>query len=321
MGYCPFRPPALLHHGYGEAVSRKAASRTTSQDGKEGTHSAVDLDPRGLFPPSSVTFRIGQEAIIITGGLRALLMQLAHPVVAQGVADHSRFRQDPLGRFRRTLDFVIHLSLGDMQEVHRAVQFFHRAHRKVQGLFAADAGPFTAGQAYSAADPETRFWVLATLWDTTLLMYQRLIRPLSDREKEQFYRENLRIPPLLGIPLRVCPPSYAAFEEYLRGMLNGEVLVVTDLSRELARETLRPAVLHLPRPVTYLPEVFTVGLLPPRLRRDFGFLWNNRRERIFRGICTFLRLMRKGLPSPLRILPAARRARKRWQHPLHHLPD
>ena len=69
---------------------------------------AGDLS-RGLFTPASVTWRVHREAAVLLGGGRALLLQVAHPLVAAGVAAHSRFRSAPLERLRRTLDLMLTL--------------------------------------------------------------------------------------------------------------------------------------------------------------------------------------------------------------------
>jgi ER-bound oxygenase mpaB/B'/Rubber oxygenase, catalytic domain len=121
----------------------------------------------GLFPEDAVIRRIGNESIVLLGGGRALLMQLAHPKVAAGVADHSGFEADPFGRLRRTLEAVNTIVYGTAEEADRVAKILWAVHERVTG---AD---------YRANDPELLLWVNATLIDTALRIHPR--RPAVGR--------------------------------------------------------------------------------------------------------------------------------------------
>src|SRR5690606_28375812 len=105
----------------------------------------------------------------------ALLMQVAHPLVARGVAEHSGYRRDRLGRLLRTLRPMYAIAFGTPAEGQAAAEGVRRLHAGV------------AGVGYRANDPALLAWVLATLIDTGLLMYRRFVGPLGAREAEAYY--------------------------------------------------------------------------------------------------------------------------------------
>ncbi|MEC9088352.1 MAG: oxygenase MpaB family protein, partial [Actinomycetota bacterium] len=87
-------------------------------------------DP-GLFGPDSVSWKVMGDVSSFAGGVRALLLQALHPEVAAGVADHSAYKSDPLGRLNRTSLFVTTANYGSMPEVRSAVQMVRKAHQPV----------------------------------------------------------------------------------------------------------------------------------------------------------------------------------------------
>jgi uncharacterized protein (DUF2236 family) len=242
----------------------------------------------GLFSPDSVTRRVNRESVLLLGGGRALLMQLAHPGVAAGVAEHSNFRQRPVHRLLRTLGLTLALTFGPREQALAAAREINRTHQRVRGT------------GYSAMDPRLLLWVHATLIDSTLVGYQTFVGPLSRAEQETYYREAQVIGPLLGLPAGAYPADLAAFERYLVEMRRRE-LVVDDRARELAA-----AVLHPPqRALTGGPlaAMVTAALLPEELRAAYRLAYG-RRERLAFG------LLRSGLPRLVQLLPA--RVRYAW---------
>ncbi|MXW23090.1 MAG: DUF2236 domain-containing protein, partial [Chloroflexi bacterium] len=103
------------------------------------------------FAPDAAIRDVDGEAVILGGGGRALLMQIAHPLVAQGVAEHSEWRANRYGRLLRTLRPMFAIVFGNAAEVRDAARGVNAVHRGVTG----------AG--YHAGDPELLLWVHATL--------------------------------------------------------------------------------------------------------------------------------------------------------------
>src|SRR5205085_462622 len=142
----------------------------------------------GLFADDSITRRVNSEGVLGLGGGRALLMQLAHPAVAAGVADHSDFETDPFGRLRRTLEAETTLVFGTVEEAHATAARIRAVHERV------------TGPGYRAGDPDLLLWVHATLVDTALQLHSRFVRPLGRDEAEAYYQESTRLAELLGVP-------------------------------------------------------------------------------------------------------------------------
>ena len=153
-----------------------------------------------MFAPESVVRRVNREAVLLLGGGRALLLQVAHPLVAAGVAAHSRFRSEPLGRLWRTLDLMLTIVFGAAAEAIAAVRAIDGVHARVQGVLDADVGRFARGARYDARDPELLLWVHATLIDSALVVFDRFVAPLDPAARSAYYEESKAIARLLGIP-------------------------------------------------------------------------------------------------------------------------
>lgn len=148
-------------------------------------------DP-GLLGPDSVSWRVIGDVTAFVGGIRALLVQTALPEVVAGVEQHSRYRDDPLGRLTRTSLYVTETTYGAMPEVEAAVAMVRDAHRPVRGRSERD-------RPYSAGHPELAAWVHNVLTDSFLVAYQRYgPEPLAREDADRFVEEQTRIGALLG---------------------------------------------------------------------------------------------------------------------------
>jgi uncharacterized protein (DUF2236 family) len=148
-------------------------------------------DP-GLLGPDSVSWRVIGDATAFVGGIRALLVQTAHPEVVAGVEQHSRYRDDPLGRLTRTSVYVTETTFGALPEVEAAVAAVRRAHRPVHGRS-------ERGAAYSAGQPELAAWVHNVLTDSFLVAFQRYgPERLTVADADRFVEEQTRVGALLG---------------------------------------------------------------------------------------------------------------------------
>ena len=244
-----------------------------------------------------MTWRVNQEPALLLGGGRALLMQLAHPAVAAGVAEHSDFRRRPVHRLVRTLELVLALTFGAQAEALAAARQINAVHQHVRG----------AG--YSAADPRLLLWVHATLIDTALTAYRTFVGPLTAAEQESYYQEAKLIGGLLGLANARYPAELDDFRRYLAAMLEGRDLVVDARARELAGAVLRPRLRGMPAPAYRPIEVLTAGLLPERLRREYRFRWGAPERAVYRVARAGLPRLVAVLPRRFRQVPPARRSR------------
>ena len=261
---------------------------------------------QGYFTPDDAIWRIGRELALMLGGGRALLLQVAHPLVAAGVAQHSDFRADPWKRLEGTMNAVWAVVFGTRAQADRAAARVRAMHRRVNGEIAEPMGPFPAGTSYSALDPELLLWVHATLVDTALLVHSEWVRPLSAHERQDYYEDMKTCATLFGTPAEVLPRTYGDFAEYMEERLASDEIVVTATAREIARDVLRPPVPLALRPGIELVNVVTAGLMPPRLRREYGLGWGAARSV---GVTASRQWVRRIalplLPGRLRRVPAA----------------
>jgi hypothetical protein len=128
----------------------------------EGLPPGIPGDP-GWFGSDSQVWRVWRERLLLLGGPAALLLQLAHPLIAAGVAAHSSFRDDPLRRLRATLDATLTVVFGDRRQAQMAAARVGKLHQRVRGRLPMKAGCFPAGTVYRASDPQLALWVHATL--------------------------------------------------------------------------------------------------------------------------------------------------------------
>jgi uncharacterized protein (DUF2236 family) len=209
----------------------------------------------GYFAEDSAIRRIGAESVLMLGGGRALLMQVAHPIVARGVAGHSSYTTEPWRRLARTMTALYTIVLGTREEADRAASITQAVHARVPG----------------ADDPGAQLWVHATLVDTGLVMYERFVGRLEERDREAFYDEMSLVAQLFGVPREVLPPTLNDFRDYMRTV----ELRVTDDARAVAHVVLSP-----PAPLALQPAIralrpVTIGLLPAAIRELYGFRWSH----------------------------------------------
>ena len=229
-------------------------------------------------------------------------MQAAHPVAFAGFFTSTGSLTDPYARLRRTAAVVDAVVFGERAEADAATARVRRVHRRYRGHLSRPAGRFPAGTPWAADDPALLLWIIATLAESGLVVYERYVGRLSAAEREAYWADYRMMGRCFG--LRECdtPASFGAFESYVREMVNGDALHVTPEARELALDiVLRPPVPIAARPLLELANTITVGLLPAPIRRQYGLRWDP-----LRGLATRVgaeyakRLLLPALPRPLR---------------------
>ena len=255
--------------------------------------------------PDSVTWKINREMVVVAGWGRAILLQLTHPSVAAGVHGHSSFRgslRSSYRRFHSTVGAMLALTFGDTEQMIAAAAGINAIHDRVRGQV-----PGRERETYSAHDPELQRWVHATLLESIPMTYERLVGPLTMREKDQYCAEGTIMEPLLGMPDGWLPRDSAQLDAYMRDMRASGRLTVTDTSRALGRAVLFPPRWHAAWPAFRPVQLLTVGSLPVSIREAYGFEWRRREERAFARWTSILRTSLRLLPPLARQWPVARR--------------
>ncbi|NKQ10289.1 oxygenase MpaB family protein [Pseudomonas sp. SST3] len=210
-------------------------------------------DP-GLFGPNSVCWRVhGDFTSMLIGGISALLLQALHPLALAGVWDHSNFREDLLGRLRRTGQFISATTFGSRADAERLIERVRSIHQKVTG-HAADGRP------YAAYDPDLLTWVHVAEVSSFLKAHLRYLNPsLSGDDQDRYYAEVALIAESLGA--REVPRSRQQIADYLQGMR--PQLQCDERSREVMRVLFSaPAPSTLARPFGAMMIQAGVELLP-----------------------------------------------------------
>ncbi len=265
----------------------------------------------GFYGPDSMMWRINREAVLLGAGPAALLLQVAHPLIAEGVAHHSSFEQDPWRRLHGTIRTTMDLVFGDGRAAERAVKRLNSVHAGVRGE-AFDPAAREVASAYRALDPGLLLWVQATLIVTSVAAYQRWVGPLSGDELEQFWQEARPVGTRLGIPLSASPATWPALEAYWNQMLADDGPVrVTPTAKRLSRLIVRPPFPLLPGALVDLAALPGMALLPPRLRAEFGISWSPRKAALASVLNMAVRAWTTIVPRSLRSMPQAIAADRR----------
>ncbi|MFD0631547.1 oxygenase MpaB family protein [Catenulispora yoronensis] len=221
---------------------------------------------------------------------RAILLQVAHPMVGRGVAEHSRFTEDPLKRLRGTLDYVYGVSFGTPGEAAWIAATVNRIHE------------YVVGPGYSADDPDLQLWVAATLYDSAMRIYELTLGPMPAAMQEEFCRESSRYATLLGCPEDLWPSSVSEFDAYWQRQVDS--LEVSDDAKRIYRDLMYSrAIPWYLRALLPTNRLVTAGLLPERIRTQYGLAWNGRRERAFGLTMRVTRATYPWLPQRVRHLP------------------
>ena len=245
---------------------------------------------QGLFRDGCWLRKVSAEPVLLFGGARALLLEISHPLVAAGVAEHSDFRGDPFGRLQRTLDAMTAIAFGNRASALAAARGVERAHAHFTGVLENEAGRFPAGARYAGRDPDLMLWVWATLVDTALVVYQRFVGPLDAAALDAYLAEQRVVARVLGIPAARVPERHTDFRRYFDAMLEGDTLCVTPAAREIA-----DAVLAAPSRLAGAGVVrsLTAALLPARLREAFGLAWDRARAERIEALTASVRSLRR----------------------------
>jgi len=263
---------------------------------------ADDADDPGLFGPESVTWRVAREPFLLVGGGRALLMQMAHPLVAQGVVDHSDYERDPFGRLVRTLRWLISVTFGTTAEAQQASREVRRVHASVRGTLHPSNATMgiPSGTAYSASDAELARWVLATIVESMLVTYAATVGPIPAGDADRFVREWRAVAPLVHVRDADTWDTAAALHAYVDHVVS--TLRVVPASREAAAVVLHPPLpTRALRPVTSAVAHLTTGLLPSLLRRAYNLRWTPLDRAAHTTACASLRATHRVLPQQWRV--------------------
>ena len=251
-------------------------------------------DP-GVAQPHDVLWTVARERLLLLGGPAALLLQVAHPLVAEAVAAHSDYHAEPAHRLLTTLQASLTVTFGDTTQARQAARHVGRRHATVTGAITHPAGGLPAGTLYSAADPDLALWVHATLVWTALAVHDRYARPLPTAERDAYWRQAKPFARLFGVGDAALPPDWAGFVDYWQQAV--DALQVTPAAHRIARDVLRPR-LSPPLPgVAHLARAVTSDLLPALIRDGYRLPCRRLHRTEARTLQAAVRLLRPHVPA------------------------
>jgi uncharacterized protein (DUF2236 family) len=263
-----------------------------------------DEEVLGLLPgPGSITWtRAGDARTLIAAGY-ALVLQVAHPTVGAGVAEHSDFRVHPWDRLLRTLDLTSALIYSEPAAAAAVAREVRARHTSIKGVR-------PDGSRYHALEPPAYSWVWASLFGSIVAAHERFGIPLRGEDRERFWSEWRQLGRLLGVRDRDLPPTLAGFDAYWEHMVR-DVLADNDSVQGVIATLASPPVpsrLRYAAPAWRLGtlpgaralQLATVGLLPAVLRVRFGLRWSLAKECELRAIAAASRSLTPLMPRPMR---------------------
>ncbi|MDG2124331.1 MAG: oxygenase MpaB family protein [Verrucomicrobiales bacterium] len=249
--------------------------------------------PSYVFTPESEIWRVNRYATGLLFGPAAVLLQIAHPRVAQGVADHSDFQNNALGRLRRTLTTVNSIAFGTVEQAEQMRARLKHVHGQVRG----QTSPGMQGaKSYSAFEPDLLLWVLATLIDASIKGYEFIWGTLPDDRRENFYRDFRHFGTFFGLPSDQGPANYREFEHYYADMLSSDLLGSHPLSAKVAATVVHPPNPLRDRLLGKLSDFLPVETVPAHIRDRLALTstpWTRLR----------MATLRHTAPTAFRILP------------------
>ena len=255
------------------------------------------------FPPGrSMARRVhGERSVGLLYGQRALLIGALEPLTYTATMLSTRSGERPFERLARTAKVQERILLGSREEAEQALGAVRRLHEKVKGRLPEAAGPHPAGTSYSAFDPELMLWTLAVIADSGRVMYETLVRELSEEEREALWQDYMRFGELFGLPRSEAPASYREFQSWWEGKLASPELQATEHALQAAPLfAFRQPVPTAARGNLIAQNHIIKGTLPPRVREIFGISWSAGHEASFRSLAAAHRRARHLFPRQMR---------------------
>jgi uncharacterized protein (DUF2236 family) len=255
------------------------------------------------FPPGrSVARRVhGDRAVGLLYGQRALLIGALEPLTYTGTMLSTRSADRPFQRLARTAKIQETVFLGTKAEADEVLAGVHRLHERINGTLPEAAGKFPAGTSYSAFDPELMLWTLAVIADSGREMYETMVRPLSEVEREDLWQDYLKFGELFGMPRDVAPQTHREFKAWLEECLSAPDLQATPHGLEMAPlVAFKMPVPSAARGNIAVQNLIIKGTLPPRVREIFDIPWTRAHESTFRTITATHRRTHRFFPRQMR---------------------
>jgi uncharacterized protein (DUF2236 family) len=220
-------------------------------------------DEPGLYLPTDAPWIVHADFGTLVGGIRALLMQALHPGSLTGVANHSRYEQDALGRLAGTIRWLTVTTFGSHAAVAGEAQRVNRMHKRVTGEYTTSSGE---ERPYRAADPDLLLWVHIAFMESFLRCHQMYAWREIPGGADAYVRLWAKSVEPIGLSAAPMDESQliAEIERYK------SELVDTEKTLDVVKFIKRPPLPVLARPVYWLLFEAAVVSLPTEFRALLG---------------------------------------------------
>jgi len=265
----------------------------------------MQSDP-GYFGPNSMMWKVNKEITVLFGGARALLMHAAHPLIAAGARQTSFYQRDPWKRLIRTLSLQNSVTFGTKEEADESADRINRLHEVIKGQDEISGGT------YDALDHEQLLWVHACLQISSIYFYEKTVKKLSDDEKNQYHKENMKAADLVLVDTSTMPKTHKELKNWvIEKSREKDYLLFTDVAKDVQDIIAGgPVPTHI-KPIWPFIAFTAFNTLPREFKILYGIKESKIKDIILKFNLNFLKITRPFLPPFFRLIAPARWAKQR----------
>tara|TARA_B100000902_G_scaffold151644_1_gene148198 strand:- start:152 stop:994 length:843 start_codon:yes stop_codon:yes gene_type:complete len=265
----------------------------------------MQSDP-GYFGPNSMMWKVNKEITVLFGGARALLMHAAHPLIAAGARQTSFYQRDPWKRLIRTLSLQNSVTFGTKEEADESADRINRLHEVIKGQDEISGGT------YDALDHEQLLWVHACLQISSIYFYEKTVKKLSDDEKNQYHKENMKAADLVLVDTSIMPKTHEELKNWvIEKSREKDYLLITDVAKDVQDIIAGgPVPTHI-KPIWPFIAFTAFNTLPREFKILYGIKESKIKDIILKFNLNFLKITRPFLPPFFRLIAPARWAKQR----------
>ena len=262
-------------------------------------------DP-GYFGPQSMMWKVNKEITVLFGGARALLMHAAHPLIAAGARQTSFYQRDPWKRLIRTLSLQNSVTFGTKEEADESAHRINKLHEVIKG-----EDEITGGY-YDALDHEQLLWVHACLQISSIYFYEKTVKKLTEKEKNQYHVENSIAAEMVLVDRKIMPKTHEELKDWvIEKSREKDYLVLTDVAEDVADIISGGPVPRHIKPIWPFIAFTAFNTLPSEFKNIYGIKDTKFKTALLNFNLYLLKYTRPFLPPFFRLIAPARWAKQR----------
>ena len=265
----------------------------------------MKADP-GYFGPKSMMWQVNKEITVLFGGARALLMHAAHPLIAAGARQTSFYQRDPWKRLIRTLSLQNSVTFGTKEEAGESAIRINKLHEVIKGKDEVTGGT------YDALDQEQLLWVHACLQISSIYFYEKTVKKLSEKEKNQYHIENMKAAELVLVDKKLMPKTHNGLRDWvIEQSRKKDYLIFTDVAKDV-KEIIKggPVPVHI-KPIWPFIAFTAFNTLPEEFKEIYAIKDTRYKKFLVNFNLLLLKVTRPFLPPFFRLIAPARWAQQR----------